>query len=78
VYTEQSSELPDGLQDRERARLKIHFEPLLMEPGRCNRVSRQIHLEALIKQVWRYAVGGDDHVILEALIERVWRGTWRP
>jgi len=37
-----------------------------------------MHLEAVIEQVWRYALGGHDRANLEAVIERVWRMTGRP
>jgi len=32
-----------------------------------------MHLEAVIKLVWRYALGGHDRANLEAATERVWR-----
>jgi len=38
----------------------------------------EIHLEAVIEWVWRYALGGHDRVNIQAVIERVWRCTWRP
>jgi len=40
-------------------------------------VSVEIHLEAVIKQVWRYAHGGHDHVNFEAVMECVGRYNWR-
>ena len=46
--------------------------------GGGNRVSLEIHLEAVIVRVWRYALGGHDRANLETVIEQVWRYTWRP
>jgi len=39
-----------------------------------------MHLEAVMKRVWRYALGGGNRAILEihleAVIERHWTSTW--
>ena len=36
-----------------------------------------MHFEAVIQQVWRYALGDHDHASLEAVITGVYRITWR-
>jgi hypothetical protein len=36
-----------------------------------------MHLEAVMKLVWRYALGGHDHMNLEAVNIQVGRYTWR-
>jgi len=46
--------------------------------GGGNRASLEIHLEAVIKQDWRYALRGHDRAHMQAVLERVWRYTWRP
>jgi len=49
--------------------------------GDRERVNSEMHLEAVIERVWRYALGGRNRVNLEmhseAVIERVWRCTCR-
>ena len=40
-------------------------------------MSLEMHLEAVIKRVGRYALSVHDHANLEAVIERVWISTWR-
>jgi len=54
------------------------WRPWSCDHGGCNRVSLEIHLEAVFKQNWRYALGGHDHASFEAVLRRVWRYTWRP
>jgi len=46
--------------------------------GGSNWASLEIHLEAVIERVWRYALGGHGYANLQAVIKRVWRYTWRP
>jgi len=46
--------------------------------GGGNQAYMEVHLEAVIEQVWRYALGGCDRESLEAIIERVCRYIWRP
>jgi len=46
--------------------------------GSGNRASLEIHLEAGIEQVWRYALRGHDCANWEVVIEQVWRFTFRP
>jgi len=46
--------------------------------GGSNRSYLEIHLEAVIERVWRYALGGHDCANFQAVIKCVWRCTWRP
>jgi len=46
-------------------------------PGGSDRASWEMHVEAGIKLVWRYALGGHDCANLEAVTEGVWRFNWR-
>jgi len=45
--------------------------------GSCDQAILEMHLEAVIERLWRYALDGHDRANLEATIERVWRSTWR-
>jgi len=44
-----------------------------------NRANREIHLETVIEQVWRYALGGGDRTSLEIhIISKMYFSHWKP
>jgi len=47
-------------------------------PGGHECASWDMHSDAVIELVWRYAHGGHDRTNLEVVIEWVWRYNWRP
>jgi len=46
--------------------------------GGRKQASLEMHLEAVMQQVRKYAPEGHDHANLEAMIEQDWIYTWRP
>jgi len=57
---------------------RLRWSELRDALGGRDPASLEMHLEAVIERVWRYALGDHDCANLEAVIERVWSYTWRP